>query len=105
MKKGHPIDDRNPTQELVLIYFFGLDNLKKMSNGHSLQEIQQGVGYQVGDSADTPTSSQEVAFGSHSLFEDEWNGESMEWTSTQENVYLMSSLILSHSLSLVIFFL
>ena len=102
MKKGHPIDDRNPTQELVLIYFFGLDNL---SNGHSLQEIQQGVGYQVGDSADTPTSSQEVAFGSHSLFEDEWNGESMEWTSSQENVYLMSSLILSHSLSLVIFFL
>ena len=76
-----------------------------MSNGHSLQEIQQRVGYQEGATPDTPTSSQEVAFGSQPLFEDEWNGESMEWTSTQENVYLMSSLILSHSLSLVIFFL
>lgn len=44
MKKGHPKDDRNPTQELVLIYFFDLNNLKKMFNGHSLQDIQQGVG-------------------------------------------------------------
>ena len=56
-----------------------------MSGGQSFEEIQQGVGYREGDTPETPTSSQEVAFNSQPLFEDEWNGESMEWTPTQEN--------------------
>lgn len=61
-----------------------------MTGGHTFEEIREGVDFGGGDTQETQTSSQEVSPGSQPLFNDEWNEETMEWTPTQKNFYLIS---------------